>query len=305
VAEGEAVTARPVLLLAALGALAAPLAAQQGLDTVQIRTVSVADGVFMLKGAGGNIGVSAGADGIVLIDDQFAPLSDKIKTALSAINPGSIRFLLNTHWHGDHTGGNENFAKGGVVIVAHENVRHRMSVEQFIAAFGSKVPPSPTAALPIVTFTDAVTFYLNGDSISAFHVAPAHTDGDVVIYFHRANVVHMGDTYWNGRYPFVDLSSGGSVDGIVAAVDRVLAMTDQNTKYIPGHGELSGRAEVVAFRAMLATVRDRIRTLVRQGKTLAQVKTAKPSAEFDAAWGAGSMNPDRFVEILYSDLSRR
>jgi len=298
-------TMRPSFLLVALGALASRLPAQQGLDTVQIRTVNVADGVYILMGAGGNIGVSAGASGIVLIDDQFAPLSDKIKAALSAINPGPIRFLLNTHWHGDHTGGNENFAKAGVVIVAHENVRHRMSVEQFVAAFGSKVPPSPEGALPIVTFTDAVTFYLNGDSIRAVHVAPAHTDGDVVIYFRRANVVHMGDTYFNGRYPFIDLSSGGSVDGMVAAVDRVLAMTDQNTKYIPGHGELSGRAELTAYRNMLATVRDRVQKLVRQRKTLAEVKAAKPSAEFDATWGTGFVNPDRFVEMLYGDLSKR
>jgi len=292
----------PFILLACL---AAPLAGQQSLDTVRIRTVPVADGVYMLMGAGGNIGVSAGASGVVLIDDQFAPLSDKIKAAVAAINSGPIRFLLNTHWHGDHTGGNENFAKDGVVIVAHENVRHRMSVEQFVAALNRKVPPSPEAALPIVTFTDAVNFYLNGDSISAFHVAPAHTDGDVVIYFRRAKVVHMGDTYWNGRYPLIDLSSGGSVDGMVAAMDRVLAMTDENTKYIPGHGELSGRAGVTAFRDMLATVRDRVRKLVRQGKTLAQVKAAKPSAEFDAAWGGGYINPDRFVETLYDDLSQR
>src|SRR6266550_3016962 len=298
-------TMRPSFLLLALCALVSRLPAQQGLDTVQIRTVNVADGVYMLMGSGGNIGVSAGANGVVLIDDQFAPLSDKIKSALTAINPWPIRFLLNTHWHGDHTGGNENFAKAGVVIVAHENVRHRMSVEQFIAAFGSKVPPSPDAALPIVTFTDAVTFYLNGDSIAAVHVAPAHTDGDVVIYFRRANVVHMGDTYFNGRYPFIDVSSGGSVDGVVAAVDRVLAMTDQRTKYIPGHGQLSGRTEVVAYRDMLATVRDRVRKLARQGKTLAQVKAAKPSAEFDAAWGVGFINPERFVEMLYDDLSKR
>jgi len=293
------------LLLLALGGSAPALPAQQGLDTVQVRTVHVADGVYMLMGAGGNIGVSAGANGVVLIDDQFAPLSDKIKAAVSAINPGPIRFLLNTHWHGDHTGGNENFAKDGVVIVAHENVRHRMSVEQFIAAFGSKVPASPEAAFPIVTFTDAVNFYLNGDSISAFHVAPAHTDGDVVIYFRRANVVHMGDTYFNGSYPFIDVSSGGSVNGMVAAADRVLSMTDQNTKYIPGHGQLSGRAELMAYRDMLATVRDRIRKLAGQGKTLAQVKAAKPTAEFDAAWGGGFINPDRFIEILYGDLSKR
>lgn len=281
------------------------LVVQQNLDTVQIRTFKAGDGVYMLQGAGGNIGVSAGADGVILVDDQYAPLTDKIKAAIAALNPGPIRFLLNTHWHFDHTGGNENLGKGGVVIVAHENVRRRMSAEQFMTSFAQPIPASPAAALPVVTFTDAVTFYYNGDSISAFHVAPAHTDGDVVIYFRRANVVHMGDTYFNGRYPFIDLSSGGSVDGMVAAVDRVLAMTDHSTKYIPGHGELSGRAELGAYRDMLATVRDRIRKLARQGRTLAQVKAAKPSAEFDAAWGTGFINPDRFIEILYTDLSKR
>lgn len=219
--------------LAAIVAVSAPLAAQQNFDTVQIRTVKVADGVYMLMGSGGNIGVSAGANGIVMIDDEYAPLTDKIRAALSAINPGPIRFLLNTHWHGDHTGGNENLGKAAVVIVAHENVRRRMSVEQFVAAFDRKVPPSPEAALPIVTFTDAVTFYLNGDSINAFHVAPAHTDGDVIVRWRRANVVHMGDTYFNGRYPFIDLSSGGSVDGMVAAADKVLGTTDSNTRFIP------------------------------------------------------------------------
>jgi len=291
--------------VAAIGSRTAPLAAQQNFDTVQVRTVNVADGVYMLMGSGGNIGVSAGANGIVMIDDEYAPLTDKIRAALSAINPGPVRFLLNTHWHGDHTGGNENLGKAGVVIVAHENVRRRMSVEQFITAFGSRVPPSPEAALPVVTFTDAVTFYLNGDSINAFHVAPAHTDGDIVVWWRRANVVHMGDTYFNGRYPFIDLSSGGSVDGMVAAVDRVLAMTNRTTRYIPGHGALSGRTELETYRTVLATARDRVRKLIREGKTLEQVKAAKPTAEFDATWGTGFINPDRFVEILYTDLSKR
>ena len=289
-----------VLVLAA----AAPAAAQVNYDTVQIRTVKVAEGVYMLMGAGGNIGVSVGSDGVILIDDQFAPLSDKIKAAVAALG-GPTRFLLNTHWHFDHTGGNENFAKSGVVIVAHENVRRRMSVEQFISALNRREPPSPAAALPVVTFTDAITFYLNGDSINVFHVAPAHTDGDAVIWFRKANVMHMGDTFFNGRYPLIDLSSGGSVDGMVAAADRVLALVDANTRIIPGHGPLGDRPALQTYRAMLATVRDRIRQAVAADQTLEQVQAAKPTAEFDAIWGKGSITPARFVEIVYTGLAAR
>jgi cyclase len=287
-----------------LAAVPAATAAQQNFDTIQVRTTKVGDGVYMLTGAGGNLGVSAGADGVILIDDQFAPLSDKIKAAVAALG-GPIRFLLNTHWHGDHTGGNENFAKGGVVIVAHENVRHRMSVEQFIAAFNQHVPASPAGALPVVTFTDAVSFYLNGDSIDVFHVPPAHTDGDAIIWFRHANVVHMGDTFFNGRYPLIDLSSGGAVDGMVGAADRVLGMVNADTKIIPGHGPLADRAALQAYRTMVATVRDRIKRAVAAGQTLAQVQAAKPTAEFDAVWGKGNITPERFVEIVYSDLKAR
>ena len=295
---------RLLVSFALVFAVAPAAAAQVNYDTVQVRTLKVGDGVYMLQGAGGNIGVSVGSDGVILIDDQFAPLSDKIKAAIAALG-SPIRFLLNTHWHGDHTGGNENFAKSGVVIVAHENVRRRMSVEQFVAVFNQRVPASPTGALPVVTFTDAVTFYLNGDSINVFHVAPAHTDGDAIIWFRRANVIHMGDTFFNGRYPLIDLSSGGSIDGMVGAADRVLAVADANTKIIPGHGPLGDRAALQAYRTMLATIRDRIRQAVTAGRTLEQVQAAKPTAEFDAVWGSGRITPTLFVEMLYTDLAAR
>ncbi len=283
----------------------APALTAQNFDTVQVRTVKAGEGVYMLQGLGGNIGVSSGPDGVILVDDQYAPLTEKIRTALAALNPGAIRFILNTHWHFDHTGGNENFGKRGIVIVAHENVRRRMSAEQFMTSFPQVVPASPSGALPVVTFTDAVTFYYNGDSISAFHVPPAHTDGDVIVWFRHANVIHMGDTFFNGRYPLVDLASGGSVDGFIVAADRVLALSDANTKIIPGHGPLGDRVALQAFRTMMTTVRDRIKQAIAAGRTLDQVKAAKPTADWDAVWGNGRITPTLFVEILYQELSRR
>ena len=274
----------------------------QDFSKVEVAAEKLAEGVHMLTGAGGNIGVSSGPDGVFLIDDQYAPLTPKIKAAVAAISDKPIRFVLNTYWHGDHTGGNENMGGAGVLIVAHDNVRKRMSAEQFIEAFGSKVPASPAVALPVVTFSDTVTFHLNGDEIQAFHVAPAHTDGDSIIILRKAKVVHMGDTFFNGLYPFIDVSSGGSLEGMIAAADRVLGMVDETFRLIPGHGPSARRPDLVAFRAMLAGVRDNVKPMVTAGKTLAEVQAAKPTAAWDEKWGKGFLKPEQFVAIAYSAL---
>lgn len=287
--------------LVAAGLVAGPVAAQQ--DTVKIRTVPVADGISMLMGNGGNIGVAVGEDAVFLIDDQFAPLSQRIMDAVRALSDKPVKFLLNTHWHGDHTGGNENFGKAGVVIVAHDNVRQRMSVEQFMARFNQKVPASPKAALPVITFSEMVTFHLNGDDIHAIHVKNAHTDGDAVVHWQKANVMHLGDVFFNGFYPFIDLGSGGSINGMIAAATTALGYANETTRIIPGHGPLAGKAELAAYVAMLTGVRDNVQRLVVQKKTLAQVLAAKPSAAWDAQWGNGFMKPDDFVTTVYESLA--
>jgi cyclase len=286
-----------------LGGSAAAFA-QQDFSKVEVTSQKVAEGVYMLTGAGGNIGLSVGADAAFLIDDQYAPMTPKIKAAVAALTNKPVRFVLNTHWHGDHTGGNKDLGESGTLIVAHENVRKRMTTEQFLEAFGMKVPPADPAALPIVTFNDTVTFHLNGEEIYAFHIPPAHTDGDSIIQFRKANVLHGGDTFFNGMYPFIDLSTGGSVAGMIAAADRMLALAGDGTKIIPGHGPLATKVELKAFRDMLATARDRVAPLVKAGKTLEQVTAAKPLAELDAKWGQGFLKADTFVSILYKDATR-
>jgi glyoxylase-like metal-dependent hydrolase (beta-lactamase superfamily II) len=284
-------------------ALAAPLQAQQqDFSKVEVKAEKVAEGVYMLTGAGGNIGLSIGKSGSLVIDDQYAPLSDKILAMIKTLSPDPVRFVVNTHWHGDHTGGNENLARTGAFLVAHENVRKRMGSEQFIALFNQKVPASPEAALPVVTFAEGVSFHWNGDEVRAYHVAPAHTDGDTVVQFVKADVVHMGDCFFNGNYPFIDTSSGGKVDGVVAAADRVLAGVSEKTRIIPGHGPVASKADLQAYRDTVKAIRDRVAKLKAEGKTKEAAVAAKPSAEFDAKWGQGFVKPDVFVGLVYDAL---
>jgi cyclase len=279
-------------------------AQQQDLSKVEIRVEKVAEGIHMLVGAGGNIGVCAGPDGVFLIDDQFAPLTEKIKTAVTGISDKPIRFVLNTHCHGDHTGGNENFGEVGVIIVAQDNVRQRMSEKQFNSLFNREIPAAPEKALPIVTFNDHVMFHLNGETIEAFHVPPAHTDGDAIVWFQKANVIHMGDCMFNGLYPIIDISAGGSIEGMIGAADRVLAICNDGTKLIPGHGPLATPADLKDFRGMLAGVRDAVKAQIAAKKTLEETQATKLTAPFDEKWGNGILKADRFVEIVYKDLSR-
>lgn len=293
------------LIPAILVSLAAPaMAGAQNFDDVELETTAVAGSVHAIYGRGGNIGVSAGSDGVFLIDDQFAPLSDKIKAEVAALGAGEVRFIVNTHWHFDHTGGNEIFSGDGALIVAHHNVRERMSVDQFIEAFDREVPASPESALPVVTFDDGVTFHLNDDEIRVIHVPEAHTDGDAIVHFVKANVIHAGDTVWTSGYPFIDVGSGGGIDGVIAAADLMLENSDSETRVIPGHGRITDRAGLQGYRDMLAAVASSIRKLIADGKSLEEIQAAKPTAAFDAKWGNGSFKPDRWVAMVYADVNR-
>jgi len=286
-------------------AIVAPALRAQNPDSVTIRTEKLTDGVYVLRGQGGNIGLAVGPDAVFVVDDQFAPLTPKILATIRTITDKPVRFVLNTHWHGDHTGGNERMGQAGALIFAHDNVRRRMSTNQFIEFLKREEPAAPAGALPVVTFSNAVSFHINGDEVSAIHLPAAHTDGDAAVYFRRANIVHMGDVYITSGFPFVDRSSGGSFTGIIAGVERVLSLINDSTRVIPGHGVTGNRAALIAYRDMLATIRDRVRERIAAGATLEQILAAKLTAEFDAQLGRGMVKSDDIVRFAYADLSKR
>ena len=297
-------TNKLALGLAAACFLGPALAQEQDFSAVEIQTQQLVDGLYMLIGEGGNIALSTGPDGSVLVDTQFAPLNAKILAAVRAAGGGDVKYVINTHWHFDHTGGNEPLGKAGAVIIAHDNVLVRMSTEQFLAALDRREPAAPAAARPVVTFPSRTTFHLNGNAVNIVHVQNAHTDGDSIVHFTNANVIHTGDTYMKDVYPFIDVSSNGSIDGFIASSAAVLARSDANTKIIPGHGALANKADMQRFHDMLVKVRGNIQTLIEQGKTEDETFAAKPTAEFDEAWGQGFMTPEQFTRFAYQSLKK-
>lgn len=274
--------------------------AQRDYSKVQIKTTPVAGNVYMLEGSGGNIGVSAGEDGVLIIDDQFAPLADKIKAAVRKINKGKLAFMLNTHYHGDHTGGNPEFG-GETTIVAHTNVRRRLSTVQVL--FGRETTPMVKVGLPVITFDESLSIHFNGEEIRAVHYPNAHTDGDSVIFFTKSNVVHMGDLFFNEMFPFVDLDHGGSVQGLAAGVEAVIDQTPADAKIIPGHGPLTDVEGLKTYHRMLTESLAHVRAAIKDGKTLKQIQAGGPPKNWKS-WDGGFINSDKWLETIHKSLSR-
>ncbi len=269
---------------------------------VEIKVQKLTDGIYVLFGQGGNIGLSVGDDGAYIIDDQFAQLSDKINHAIDEITDAPVSYVINTHWHFDHTGGNENMGKAGATIVAHENVYNRMSTRQEMPAFNRVFEPAPKVAQPKVTYQKEMSLKLNNDKMRMVHVANAHTDGDSLIYFEEDNVLHMGDCYFNIGYPFIDLDSGGSIDGYIKAQETGLKLANDETQIIPGHGPMASKADMTAYVAMLKDIRNNVAELKAAGKTLEETLAAKPSAKYDEKNGKAFIKPNQIVTAIYKSL---
>ena len=278
--------------------LAHPAFAAGEYDNVQIKAVKVAEGVHMLQGAGGNIGVSAGADGVFMIDDQFSPLTPKILAAIGEITDKPVKFLINTHWHFDHTGGNENLGKQGVVCVATDNVCRRPSPDPFMEAFNRAAPAAPEEALPVISFNDKATFHLNGQHIQARHFPHAHTDGDSALFFKEQNVIHTGDIFFNGFYPFIDAGAGGSIYGMIDAAAAILTQADDKTKIIPGHGPLATREDRQAYHDMLVQVVAAVTPLAKRRLSPEEAIKADPLKNLNEKWGGGFLKPDVFIGLI-------
>lgn len=282
---------KPLILLILIMFAGSHTKAQQNWDSIKVTSQHVKENIYMLQGAGGNIGVLTGKDGIVMIDDQFLELGSKIRDAIAALDKGPIRFTLNTHIHGDHSGSNEYFKQMGSTIVAHDLVRERM-IKQ----------PRPEDAWPVVTFPDKLSLHLNGQDIDLIHFEPGHTDGDVIIHFRQANVFHMGDVFVRYGYPFIDVSSGGNINGLIATVDKALDLMDEASLIIPGHGELCKKDEVKRYRDRLATIRDKVSAALKQGKKVEDLAGLGITNPYDAEWGKGFIKGKDFVLVVAEGL---
>lgn len=277
----------------------------QNFDTVKIRPQRVTDNIFMLTGSGGNIGLLIGRDGVLMVDDQYAPLSQKISDAIKSISKNNLRFVVNTHVHGDHSGGNENFKKLGATLVAHEQVRVRMMTEQFNKRFNRTSPPRDKEAWPQITFSTNMNFHLNGEDIDLVHLGKGHTDGDVIVHFKKANVFHAGDAFVRYGYPFIDISSGGTVNGFIETLDKFLLLLDDNSKIIPGHGELATKADVKLLRDQLADIRDQVAAALKNGTKPEDVGSLGITDKYEENMGKGFLKGKDFVMMIAESLNAK
>ncbi|WP_298270974.1 MBL fold metallo-hydrolase [uncultured Bradyrhizobium sp.] len=289
------------LALAQQGPPAAPPAPD--FSKVEIKTTDLGDGIYMLEGQGGNITVATAKDGIIMVDSEFAPLHDKIKAAIATISPLPVKYLINTHFHGDHTGGNAPFAKDGAIIVSEVNVKTRLAAGTTNGLTGVKTPPAAPEALPAKTYTGRYKIRMPGRVADLKHIANAHTDGDTYVWFKTANVLATGDTFTNGRYPNIDFANGGNINGMIAAADTYLKLTNARSRIVPGHGPIADKAALQAYRTMLATARDRMAKLVKDGKSEDEVVAAKPFADLDAKWALSELASSNFIRVVYHSLA--
>lgn len=288
----------PLLTLALGGACAPDQSSDQDFDEVQIQVEQVNESLYMLQGSGGNIAVSVGDDGTFIVDDQYAPLTDKIVAAIAGITDDPVDFVINTHWHFDHTDGNENFGGAGAVIVSHENSRRRMEADQLVALFDRHQEAYSREGLPKITFDESVRFHLNGETIDVFYLGRAHTDGDAVVYFRDSNVIHTGDVFVRYGFPFIDQPNGGSINGMIDVISEVAELTDDQTVFIPGHGPLSARADLMDFHGMLVTIRDRVQAMIREGRSFDEVVDSDPTDGYPER----GIATEQFLRLVYDSL---
>jgi len=282
--------------------ICAPIAGRAQNEPVEYVATTLSGTVTMLQGSGGNVAISTGEDGVYIIDDQLPPIANQLLAEIRKISDRPVRFVINTHYHGDHVGGNEAVAGTGAVVIAQDNVYQRMSTEQFSHFRNETTEPWPLGALPVITFNDRVTMHLNGEAATAYHVANGHTDGDAIIHFPVSNVIHMGDIFFNGLYPFIDLDAGGSLQGMLAGVDLALGLANEDTRIIPGHGPLANRDELAHYRDFLVKARDNVQSLIDRGMSLQETIDAKPTAEWDETMGTAWITPAQLVTFIYNSL---
>lgn len=274
---------------------------QSRFDKIVVKTNKITEQIYMLEGSGGNVGVLIGDDGVIMIDNQFAGMTEKLRAAIKELSDGEIKYLVNTHFHGDHSGGNEDWGNAGAVIVAHENVRTRLSTEQHSKAFNRTTPAKPAIAWPVITFEDNMSLNLNGQKVMLIHVHNAHTDGDTFVWFPESNVLHMGDCFFKDRFPYIDLGSGGSVQGALRAIEAALMITNADTKIIPGHGTMADKSDLLSYYQMLTTMYDRVKREMTAGKTIEDIKAAGLTSDYPD-WGSGFINDEKIIDIIWTDI---